>query len=285
MAGNKLLQEVQELEVEALADICQVCAEYHLKFYLRGGSVLGAVKYQDFVPWDDDIDIAFPRKDYQKLISVMPQRFGGKFRFVCYQKTKNTHCYFPRVILEKSYLKEHGLPQNNERGLVLIDIFPLDGMPDRRICFQVHVVQAYIYRILAGVWTLDAKKTISRHTDQQQMILKLLHAAQIQRLYKQDDIYHKLDRLYAKYEFGKTRKAGMLMSSKGLKDVCPTSWWGKGKKASFHGLEVRIPSQSDLYLKQLFGDHYATTEPDFKDREKSRLVSAAEDQHTKPNWI
>ena len=79
-----LLTEIQDEEYRALKYIAGMCNENGLTFYLRGGSALGAVKYNDFIPWDDDIDIALPREDYLKLISLMPNEdafsifFNGK---------------------------------------------------------------------------------------------------------------------------------------------------------------------------------------------------------------
>ena len=133
MIEKEQLEEIQKIEYEALVVINKICEKNNLKLYLRGGSVLGAVKYSGFVPWDDDIDIVLPREDYLKLIDIMPREFEEKFQFVSYQKVENAHCYFPRVLLNEKIRQEKGFPKNNERGLVLIDVLPLDGMPDGKI--------------------------------------------------------------------------------------------------------------------------------------------------------
>ena len=56
---KRFLLKIQDIEYDALVQLNEICKKNHLKFYLRGGSALGAVKYQGFVPWDDDIDIVF----------------------------------------------------------------------------------------------------------------------------------------------------------------------------------------------------------------------------------
>ena len=272
-ADDLLLQKVQKAETEALAVLKKICNENKIRFYLRGGSVLGAVKYRGFVPWDDDIDIALPRKDYEKLIQVMPEYFGegDRFRFVAYQKTKDAHCYFPRVLLNEDERKAEGFPKNNERGLVLIDVLPLDGMPGNPLSMKLHIAKAYFYRMLASLWTLDVKDTVSMHGGKKDKILRILHGLGIHRLYTQDSIYRRLDRMYGKYPFGKTRKAGTMASSKLQKEIMPTSWFGKGCRASFNGIPCRIPTAYDAYLKQLFGENYASTEPPVSERTKSHL--------------
>lgn len=267
---NKL-KRLQDIEYEALKQVKEICEKNNIVFYMRGGSALGVVKYKNFVPWDDDIDIAVPRGDYEKLINVMPEKFGEYYQFVSYQKTENAHCYFPRVVLKKEYCRQFELPQNNERGLVLIDVLPLDGMPDSNLARQLHIYKAYFYRLLASLWTLEVKETVSMHDGSKQKLLKVLHAVGIHKLYKQDSIYRHLDKMYAKYPFGKTKYAGMLASSKLKKEIVKTEWWGTGIKEQFRNLTVMIPYKYDEYLKCLFGLNYAEYEPSEKERTKSHL--------------
>ena len=57
-------QEIKKVELDALIYIRQICQEYHLRYYLAYGTLLGAVRHQGFIPWDDDVDILMPRSDY-----------------------------------------------------------------------------------------------------------------------------------------------------------------------------------------------------------------------------
>lgn len=271
MKNQKLLDKIHILEFEALQQLDNICKNNDCKYFLRGGSALGAVKYSGFVPWDDDIDVALPRKDYKKLINIMPTEFSDKFIFVSYQKVENSHCYFPRVLLRDDIRKKFKLPKNNERGLLLIDILPIDGMPESSIAMKLHIYKAYFYRALASLWTIDIKDTVNMHQGKQQQILNILHSLKIHHLYKQDNIYRHLDQMYSKYQFGKTTNAGMLASSKLKKEIVPTNTWGDGTKMKFNGLDVLVPSNYDDYLQRLFGKDYANREPSESERKKSHL--------------
>lgn len=266
------LRVLQNEEYKALVYLSEICDKHNLKLFLRGGSVLGAVKYKDFVPWDDDIDVALPRKDYEALIKLVPEKISEEFLFIAYQKTANAHCYFPRVILNDQAREKMGFPKNNERGLVLIDILPLDGMPSSNIGLKLHIAKAYFYRVLASLWTLEVSETVSMHGSKKDRILRSFHAMKIHKLYKQDTIYRKLDKLYSKYEYGKTENCGMLSSSKLSKEIVPYKWWRNGTITQFKELKIRIPEQYDKYLKRLFGDDYAITEPNIDERKKSHLT-------------
>lgn len=266
-----ILKKVQDIEFEALAELDLLCKKNEITYFLRGGSTLGAVKYSGFVPWDDDIDIALPREDYLRLIDSMPIFFGEKFQFVSYQRTPNSHCYFPRVLLQEKYRKKYGLPKNNERGLVLVDILPLDGMPENLLCEKMHILLAYCYRALASLWTLDVKDTINMHSRRYDKILRMLYHFNIHHLYGQDSVYRKLDNLYSKYDFFESKRVGMLSSSKLEKEIVPFDWYGKGTEMSFRSLRVLVPEKYDLYLKQLFGDDYAVYEPT-ANKKKSHIL-------------
>ncbi|MTV94432.1 lipopolysaccharide cholinephosphotransferase, partial [Streptococcus pneumoniae] len=81
-----MIRLIQKVELDAIKEFKKICEENDIDFFLRGGSVLGAVKYDGFIPWDDDMDIAVPREAYDKLPSVFKDRIiAGKYQVLTYQ--------------------------------------------------------------------------------------------------------------------------------------------------------------------------------------------------------
>jgi lipopolysaccharide cholinephosphotransferase len=68
----EMMKRVWAVEMEVLGEIHRICMNYGLTYYAFWGTLLGVVRHQGFIPWDDDIDIAMKRKDYQRLMKVLP---------------------------------------------------------------------------------------------------------------------------------------------------------------------------------------------------------------------
>ena len=64
------IREIQEIQLGALRHLKAICERHGLTFFLSNGTLLGAVKYKKFIPWDDDIDVFMPRKDYDRLTAL-----------------------------------------------------------------------------------------------------------------------------------------------------------------------------------------------------------------------
>lgn len=126
------MNELQKIEFDMLKEVVRVCSELKLTYYLVCGSALGAIKYRGFIPWDDDMDIALPRRDYEIFIkeaqALLPENL--------FLQNYHTEPSFPQIFsklrnsettyIEKSVSK---LPVNHG---VYIDIFPLDEYPSDR---------------------------------------------------------------------------------------------------------------------------------------------------------
>ena len=179
MGQFEVLKKIQEIELDALKEFNKICKENNLMFFLRGGSVMGAVKYQGFIPWDDDVDIAVPREDYDQL----PQIFENKIIAGKYQ-----------VLLEDERIKL-GLPRNTNLGLHLIDIIPLDGAPNNSLVRKVYYLKVYWYRFLASLGTTYKGDHIDMHSKKQKLLIGLFKKLGFAKLFPQNSVYNRLDRL------------------------------------------------------------------------------------------
>ena len=83
------MTELQEVEFQLLKTFVEFCEKHNLKYFLVGGSALGAVRHQGFIPWDDDVDVALPREDYDRFIELGKKEFTGDVFLQTYETDPN----------------------------------------------------------------------------------------------------------------------------------------------------------------------------------------------------
>lgn len=128
---NKItLKEMQEIELDIMKDVHQFCEENDIRYYLAGGTLLGAIRHKGFIPWDDDIDIAMPRPDYEKFVSKYKSK--NKYYKISSIENNPNHLFtFAKIYDTRTIKIEENLVYGKDNiGGVEIDIFPVDGIPE-----------------------------------------------------------------------------------------------------------------------------------------------------------
>ncbi len=125
------MKKVWAVELDLLNEFQKVCRQYDIKYFAIAGTLLGAVRHQGFIPWDDDVDIGMFREDYDKLVSVAPDAFSEPYDFMVSGKIEH---FFRGHAQLRNRLTTGILPSELEQKYsfnqgLWIDIFPLDGVP------------------------------------------------------------------------------------------------------------------------------------------------------------
>ena len=118
--------EIKEREVNILNYIKDVCNKNNLKYYLYSGTLAGAVKYNDFLPNDDDIDIVLSRPDYERLLVILKK--CKKYKLLTPYNNSNYYYPFAKLVDKKTSLREKSRLKISDLG-IYVDIFPMDGLP------------------------------------------------------------------------------------------------------------------------------------------------------------
>ena len=119
------VDEEKAIALEILLDIHNFCQQENITYYLAYGTLIGAIRHQGFIPWDDDIDICMPRADYERFINSYKHK---RFKIMCREHDDTCLLRFAKVYANDTII----LPSNHKNLGIFIDIFPVDGLPEEK---------------------------------------------------------------------------------------------------------------------------------------------------------
>lgn len=237
------MNEMQTKLFENFKWLINFMNENGIRYYVIGGTMLGAVRHKGFIPWDDDIDIGIPRSDYEKLIKLFDKQIDDYILESPKNDDKEYLYNFAKVYDVRTTMIEH-LKKDVVRG-VYIDVFPLDGMGDD----YDQAIKDY-KKIDKKNMLLAVKTTTHRKGRKwwKNLASKLgwfipLNCKKATKA---------IDEMSAKRNFDDCKYVGNLVGTARFKEIMPREFFGKPTKYEFEGMEVTGPEKYDEYLTKLY---------------------------------
>ena len=144
--ANYDVDELHKRILRIVKAVDSTCKEKNLRYYIWAGTMIGAVRHKGFIPWDDDLDIAMPRKDYNLLLENAASWLPETFEFVCAEDDSSYPLPFGKIqdasttLIERMHLKY--------LGGIYIDVFPIDGVPENWLARKLHFAKYEYYKRL-----------------------------------------------------------------------------------------------------------------------------------------
>lgn len=275
MADAETLNSVQQELLELFKQFIAVCEENNLRYYAIGGTALGAVRHSGFIPWDDDVDVSMPRKDFEELC----ERVELPDNIRCLDNDDLLYGVFQNLDVRVT----HGDSAWDEREPYLsIDIFPLDGTPDNVVLRYLHYIRCWSLFVaiklkrIAYIQETEGMKNRADRPRAEKILIKyggILNS--VLRGVSEEGLVNRFKKACRSYSFDSSRVAGLFTGRYRIKDFLPHEWYGGGVQVAFCNITVRVYQHVEDYLRQIYGANYLVIpEEDKRERHGSlELVS------------
>lgn len=254
------LNELQLAELNILKVTHDICQRYGLTYYIYGGSLLGAYRHKGFIPWDDDVDIAMPRKDYERLKQLQGELPDYMFLDTIQRKG---HQWTGAHIVDTRYKVEVGYGLKKAEMFVWMDILVIDGVSAPGT-FKYKVF-SFMY-LSARLWykfsnfskEVDLEK---ERTPLENFLIKFAKVTHIEKFVNQQIAGTLLDWVSRRYDFDSCDYVAALCGALKMDETIPKTWLGQGRMMQFEDMMVRGLDETEEFLTKIYGEDYMTPPP------------------------
>ena len=237
------LEEAKNVMLDILLEFDRICHIHSLVYWLDFGTLLGAVRYEGFIPWDDDLDVSMPRDDYNKFLEIAQKELKEEYFLQNKSTDKSIFIHFSKIRDNNSlYIEKHEINKNMEyhQG-IYIDIFPVNYI-------NPSVVSRIRYQFIKKCIKLFSNRYVSLDVIARSLIsfLNIFHSPKNEYVVRGPEMMTDELKIYKQ-------------------DIFPLA------KIKFEEYQFYAPKDIDKYLRLFYGDNYMIPPP--KDKRKTHAHS------------
>ena len=245
------LTEIQAIELKLLLSFDEICRKEGLRYSLGGGTLLGAIRHQGFIPWDDDVDVMMPRPDYDRFLMYCAEK-DIPFGIITYENTLGYNGLFAKITDLSTRIIDEVNFIDYEIG-VNIDVFPLEGLgQSEKEALKIFHKTTFDREIQnATAW----KRFFRSKTHS--ILLEPVRFAMfiISRFANPKKLLAKIDRENLKHPFEESEYAGCVCGSYREQEIMTTKTFKEYSEVTFEGYQLSAISDFASYLTKHYGDY------------------------------
>jgi lipopolysaccharide cholinephosphotransferase len=244
---KETLRRLQLTELEILDEIVRICNKHDLRYYLAEGTLLGAARHQGFIPWDDDLDIAMPREDYERFLRLCETELDARFFAHSHYTDENYWLIFAKIRKKGTAIDEHSVRKLSVPKGIYVDVFPLDCVTTETDFWKRMRTQCIkkMYALIAYKKGLDLPITSWRRT-----ILFLTKPLSIRHLSRFAERLMRKQNHLPTYYFVNYGSYYDTVQQTILK-----SKYEPAAELMFEGKPYTVPKEYDYVLRRAYGDY------------------------------
>lgn len=241
------LKKLQAIELEMMIELDRICKKNNITYTIIGGTLIGAVRNGGFIPWDDDVDIAMLRTEYEKFRQACKTDLdSSRFYFQDHRNTKGYRWGYGKIRRKKTvFLRENQEHMPYEQG-VFLDVFPHDGVPDLYVLRVLHNFYCFLIRKL--LWSEVGKR--SDKNIFKRSLFGLLSHIPLRWIYHN---YHQL--IYNSNKKETRRVRALMFPTFGKEYGYRREWFDAGEDIEFEGYMFQCMKGAKEYLSFSYGDY------------------------------
>ena len=224
-------------------EFVKVCDKLNLKYYMAHGSLLGAIRYHGFFPFDDDIDLLMPRKDYDRLLKEGQVLLPEKYFIQSCKTEKEYPLAFAKIRDSETAFIQPVMKNFNVNQGIYIDIFPLDFFPENTFVQKFLNLKNKLYTTRINIRMA--------YEERQPFYKKFLRHLSVLFYPSWEKTVQKRSNLYVNVkESSKVVSVGGKDKERGM----PAEWFGEGKIMEFENINAMCPAMPEKYMTRIYGD-------------------------------
>lgn len=242
------IEELKQLQCDILKEVDSFCRKKKIKYFLTGGTCIGAVRHKGYIPWDDDIDIGMPRPDYDRFI----HEFNGNsdnFYVISPELNWNYYAPYANVCDKRTLLFEENNKHNGMNIGVKIDVFPIDGIPST--LKEYHKIK----RLMILLWDILYYKRINYNCLWKRKKLRSIFRKLVMSWCKYSRIQKYIRKIATSYPYETSEYAIDIVMPWKRDVMCERSVFEEVIDVPFEGINVSIMKNYDRYLSLKYGDY------------------------------
>ena len=271
--NNSELRKLQLTILDIIKLFARICEKNNLRYFMVGGTMLGAIRHKGFIPWDDDVDMGMPRPDYEKFLAIVQKELPEGYAFRNYKSDPDYRRYFSRIVNTNVEIYN----SSNTKEIVenaWLDIFPYDGMPAGRLHQKAHFWYMTGWRLLYHMSCFEELVNLNRpgRPKYQQLIINFLHKTRLGHNLDTKKLMYRIEKGLCRYDYDDSDTLVSFFGAYMEREIINKNIFGKLNYYPFEDTKFLGAEHFDEFLSHYYGAWRTPPSDALKDKHSIRKI-------------